>query len=108
MAARVAEWVGDFKGVDSVSNPTALPPGKALRCKNFCPQRNGTLQLRFGYSKPAMAGATSTVSIHSAVEVEFHNGTRAVLYGQGDRLMRRTVDGSGTITQLATLSNSEP
>ncbi len=68
---------------------------------------NGILQLRHGFTKPAIS-AVSASPIHSAAYYELHSGVRQVLFGQGADLKRHEVGATGTVTTLGTLSNSNP
>src|SRR6266576_519047 len=72
----------DFAGVDSRSSPLRLPPGRALRTKIWVPKPNGVLQLRHGYTRPAISPANAARPIHSAAYYELHAGTQEIIYSQ--------------------------
>lgn len=95
----------DWAGVDSRSSPLRLSPGRALRTKNWRPMPNGVLQLRHGYTKPAMSGASNGAAIHSAAYYELHNGAQQILYSQGNNLRRYDL-ATGLLSNVASLSST--
>lgn len=90
-----------FGGVSSRDNPLAMPPGRALRCKNFAPKDDGELQLRYGYSTVTMTGSTSTTSFHSLIPYTLFdsggNETPYLLMGQGASLRAMNIN-TGVVT----------
>ncbi len=93
----------DFSGVDSRSSPLRLPPGRALRNVNWVTKPNGILQLRHGYTRPGMSGATSASPIHSAAYYELHDGTSQILFSQLGNLKLYN-QATGAVSNIATLS----
>jgi len=92
-----------FGGVDDQSTPVNYPAGRSVRCKNWTPQRNGSLRLRFGYTKPAMSTVDTFLSqLHSAIYYEQFNGTQYVLYSGGEFgfTLRRLAIASGAVTTV--------
>ena len=96
----------DFSGVDSRSSPLRLPPGRALRSRNWVVKPNGILQLRYGYTRPAMSATDTSSPIHSAGYYELNSGVRHVLFGQGTALKKYEVGSTGTVTTISTLSTN--
>jgi hypothetical protein len=66
---------------------------------------NGTLQLRNGYTRPPMLGATDVNPIHSAAYYELHDNTQQVLYSQGN-VLRLYAVANGSVSTVSTLSNT--
>lgn len=100
----------DWAGVDSRSSPLRLPPGRALRNKNWRPMPNGVLQLRHGYTRPAMSGVSDGAPIHSAAFYELHDGTQQILYSQGSilRLYNMASGAVSTVSSVTILANGLP
>lgn len=75
--------VADFGGVDSRSNPLALPQNRALLCKNWVPMPDGHLQLRRSYAavtqNTVVAGAVHSIQAFR----DLSSGTRYVVFWQG-------------------------
>src|SRR5690242_15435398 len=95
----------DFSGVDSRSSPLRLPPGRALRAKNWIVKPNGMLQLRYGYTSVPMQSALPSPA-HSAAFVDPTSGTPYVIAGSGTSLRKVSVDGSGIVTALPSMASS--
>jgi hypothetical protein len=95
MSAAADNYV--FGGVDARSNPLNIPVGRAIRCQNFTPRKNGILRLRYGYKALGMSAVTPT-PIHSMVDYYKWNDTQYLMYGQGTNVKRRQSD--GTITTI--------
>jgi hypothetical protein len=99
-----------FGGVDSRSNPTNMPPNRALRCINWAPQASGGNRLRLGYSVPT--GATNDgFPIHSAAYYEQFSanfvGPQFVMYGKESSLNSENVI-TGAITAAGKMGSTNP
>src|SRR6267378_2011355 len=101
--SRATVEFADFGGINSRENPLRLSPGKALRQINWRPLPNGVLQLRHGYTRPTMTGATDAAPIHSAAYYELHSGVGQVLYSQGSNLRVYNI-ASASVTTVSTIS----
>lgn len=55
-------------GVDSRSNPIAMPPDRCLEVHDFWPQQDGSYRLRDGYVLQ-VAGPQANVPIHSVISI---------------------------------------
>ena len=99
--------LADFSGVDSRSSPLRLPPGKSLRCRNWIRKPSGILQLRHGFTRPGMSVVDTSSAIHSAYQFETYEDARTVLFSQGTALKQMEMGSTGTVTQIATLSNGD-
>lgn len=95
-------------GVDSASNPINEPDSRYLYCRNLVPQRNGSEQLRDGYTKVPVAAILPSIAINSIVSYTKSDGTKYVLFWQ-DRtpfalnlsnflITNPTVRGSGIVS----------
>ena len=85
----LAEFFDMGGGVDSRSNPLAMPVARSVRCINWCPQPGSGLKLRYGYTVPTLTGDTLTGTIHSAYYFEGATATTGtptlqfILFGIG-------------------------
>lgn len=75
-----------FRGVDSRSHPLNMPPGSALRCRNWVPKENGSMELRYGFSTVTMSTVSAT-AFHSLLPyTQYDNSgieTPYLILGQG-------------------------
>lgn len=97
-----------FGGVDSRSNPLAMPPGKCLRSVNWVRAEAGYLKLRHGYSNVTMS-TVSAVSIHSAVAIQQLKTSlweRRILFGQGNAVKALELGAVGTVTGITTMPST--
>jgi hypothetical protein len=86
----------EFGGVDSRSNPLNMRQDRMLRNRNWAPQRDGHLALRYGYMEFALSAVTAT-PIHSLVGYQKLEGSKYAIFGQGTTL--KVVDlATGTVT----------
>lgn len=97
----------DFSGVNSQSSPLRLPPGAALRSRNWVVKPNGIMQLRYGYTRPPNAVGAAGIPIHSASFFELRDGTGRVLFSQGTNLVAFNV-ASGAQASIKVLASSNP
>jgi hypothetical protein len=88
----------DFGGVDSRSNPLAMPKNRSLRCRNWVPQRDGHLELRWGYATVSLSSINPT-PIASLTGYTLFDGTAYVVYPQQLNLYRMAM-ADGTVTTL--------
>lgn len=95
MPIRITEFF-DLGGVDSRSNPLNMPIGRSLRCLNFRPIQDGSLQLRDGYATLTQSSVTVS-QIHSMVPYADWSGNDYVLFFQGLTAKKYAV-ASGTVT----------
>lgn len=107
MAGQKVEFA-DFAAVDSRSSPLRMPPGRALRCRNWRPMPNGILQLRHGFTVPTMSSVDTTSAIHSGAYYETNAGSQRVIYSQATTLKKYEVGSTGTVSTIGTLSDSNP
>lgn len=89
--------IGSCGGVDSRSNPLAMPQNRSLRCRNFVPQRDGHLELRWGYSTVTMQSVVAT-EILSPTSYTLFDGTAYVVFTQADGIKRLKVADGSVIT----------
>lgn len=96
--------VFEFRGVDSRSQVLNLPQGAALKCRNFRPLDNGTLQLRDGFTALTMSAVTAT-AIHSPFAFTDSSGVDYILYFQGTVPKKYKVS-DGTVSSVTVLGTA--
>lgn len=94
----------EFRGVDSRSNVLQLPQGAALKCRNFRPLDNGTLQLRDGFTALTMSAVTAT-AIHSPFAFTDSSGVDYILYFQG-LVPKKYKVSDGTVSSVTVLGTA--
>jgi hypothetical protein len=96
----------EFGGVDSKSNPFALPNNRSLLCRNFVPNPGGWLELRRGYQLVKNIGT----AIHSIADYQTldSNGlpVRWLMIGAGTGVWSLKLSDL-TLTQVGTLPSAD-
>jgi hypothetical protein len=72
----------NFGGVDTRSNPLAMPFGRFLRLQNLVPRDDGHVELRYGYDSLTMSAVTNA-AIHSIFHYRQLDGTKYLIFAQG-------------------------
>lgn len=101
MAVLTAIESFEFRGVDSRSNPLNMPPGSALRCRNYVVKDSGSLELRNGFTTVTMSGSTSTASLNVVIPYTLFdsngNETPYVVLSQSTQLRAMNIS-TGAVT----------
>jgi hypothetical protein len=83
---------------------SSLPQGAALKCRNFRPLDNGTLQLRDGFTALTMSAVTAT-AIHSPFAFTDSSGVDYILYFQG-LVPKKYKVSDGTVSSVTVLGTA--
>lgn len=100
----------EFGGVDSRSNPLALPENRSLRCLNWVPRQGGQLEQRWGYDTTGTV--SSTIAFHSLEPFTLWDGTSYLIAGQAQGLTSYKIS-DNTVTSpsfsgISSLGSSSP